>query len=185
VKQHQPVTRNVVGVINPTNRPAPKVRFEAKAEGYGEGDEDAAQNAVNAAADKVARYLEKQYGETFTEQRLKELPAELKSRGVIGEPTFETKELEVTGKVRQAFVDVKLTDQQEQVLRKEALEDRQKGRMHVAGVALAGLMALLLVGGGYLRLEEATKGYYTTLLRAAALSTLVAVLAALLFVVRH
>jgi hypothetical protein len=37
---------------------------------------------------------------------------------------------------------------------------------------LAGLVALLVVAGGYLRLEEATRGYYTTLLRAAAVAFL-------------
>ena len=36
-------------------------------------------------------------------------------------------------------------------------------------------MALLLVCGGYLRLEEATRGYYTRLLRLAAFCTLVGV----------
>ena len=158
------------------------VVFEAKADGYGVAEDDAALNAVKAAADKVAEYLSSKYGETFTEDRLKELPKELKSRGIVGEPTFEIKEMPYSHeKMQEAFVDVRLTDQQEKELRTEARTDRQKGRLRTAGMALAGLMALLLVGGGYLRLEEATKGYYTTLLRVAALGILGAVGASLAF----
>ncbi len=40
------------------------------------------------------------------------------------------------------------------------------------GLGLAGVTALLLVAIGYLRLEEATKGYYTGLLRLSALGLL-------------
>jgi hypothetical protein len=165
------------------NQPKPPVVvFESKADGYGVAEDDAAQNAFKAAADKVAEHLSSKYGETFTEDRLKELPKELKDRGVVGEPTFEIKEMPYSHeKMREAFVDVRLTDQQEKELRTEARMDRQKGRMKSAGMALAGLMALLLVGGGYLRLEEATKGYYTTLLRVAALGILGAVGASLAY----
>ena len=41
-------------------------------------------------------------------------------------------------------------------------------RQHCLGLGLAALVGLLLVGIGYLRLEESTKGYYTGLLRATA-----------------
>ena len=40
---------------------------------------------------------------------------------------------------------------------------------------LGGVVCLLLVVGGYLRLEEATKGYYTRLLRLTAIAVLIGV----------
>src|SRR5436309_6588039 len=52
----------VVKVGGAHNQPKPPVVvFEAKGvDGYGVGEDDAAQNAVKAAADKVAEYLAKQ-----------------------------------------------------------------------------------------------------------------------------
>jgi hypothetical protein len=152
-------------------KPAPVVVLETKAEGYGEGNEDAAQHAVEAARDKVAEYLTSKYGETLTPKRLEWLTEEVKKQPIVGEPTYEVMDLQWSGKVQKAVVEVKLTDEQVKAFREEARHDRQKGRMRTAGLVLAGLMALLLVGGGYLRLEEATKGYYTTLLRIGALGT--------------
>jgi hypothetical protein len=44
---------------------------------------------------------------------------------------------------------------------------------------LGGVVCLLIVVGAYLRLEEATKGYYTRLLRLTAIGILIGVGAAL------
>ena len=53
---------------------------------------------------------------------------------------------------------------------------QQMGDRHlIAARVLAGLVALLLVVTGYLRLEEATRGYATTMLRAAAVAVLLVV----------
>jgi hypothetical protein len=46
-----------------------------------------------------------------------------------------------------------------------AREDVVKWRLTLLAKVLAGAVVLLLVVGGYLRLEEATRGYFTTLLR--------------------
>jgi hypothetical protein len=64
-----------------------------------------------------------------------------------------------------------------------ARQDRMQQRQLLAARVLAGLVALLVVATGYLRLEDATRGYYTTLLRLGAGGAL-ALVAAALFLVR-
>jgi hypothetical protein len=61
--------------------------------------------------------------------------------------------------------------------REHLVKDRQRWM----GLTLGGVVALLLVGIGYLRLEEATKGYYTGLLRVSA----VGILALVGFIIWH
>ena len=75
-----------------------------------------------------------------------------------------------------------VTAGQKEEMQQVAREHRMKERQGLVARVLAGLVALLLVAGGYLRLEEATRGYYTTLLRGAALVVL-ALVGALLCVV--
>jgi hypothetical protein len=171
VKNHHGSTKNVfVSVI--AKPPAPPV-FEAKADGYGIKEEDATEDAIKDACHKVQEFLAKQYGEKFTPTE-----EELRSKQIVGTPEFETADnLTLTQDaakkpVIKAVVPVKLTAEQAKDFREEARKQRVGGRMKTTGVVLAGLIALLLVGGGYLRLEEATKGYYTTLLRVGALTLL-------------
>jgi hypothetical protein len=168
---HQTNTKNVfVSVI--AKPPAPPV-FEAKADGYGIREEDATEDAIKDACHKVQEFLANKYGEKFTPTE-----EELRGKQIVGTPEFETADnLTLTQDaakkpVIKAVVPVKLTAEQVKDFREEARKIRVGGRMKTTGVILAGLIALLLVGGGYLRLEEATKGYYTTLLRVGALTIL-------------
>ena len=65
----------------------------------------------------------------------------------------------------QLHLDVNERDYQNMLqLARQALSER---RMHFAGQALAGLVALMLSVAGYVRLEEWSKGYYTLWLRLA------------------
>jgi hypothetical protein len=177
-KKHHTNTKNVFVSVNP-KPPAPP-EFEAKAEGYGVQQEDATEDAVKDACHKIQEYLASKYGEKFTPTE-----AELKAKQIVGQPEFETADnLTLTQEaarkpVIKAVVPVKISAEQVKEFREEARKVRVGGRMKTTGVILAGLIALLLVGGGYLRLEEATKGYYTTLLRVAAVTVLGAILALL------
>jgi hypothetical protein len=56
-----------------------------------------------------------------------------------------------------------------------ARQGRMESRHLILARILGGLVAMLLVLGGYLRLEEATRGYYTSLLRLSAVGVLTAV----------
>jgi hypothetical protein len=169
-RNHQTTTKNVfVSVV--AKPPSPPV-FETKADGYGVKEEDATDNAIKDACRQVEMFLARQYGETFTPTE-----DELKSKQIVGPAEFETANTPVANDAAKttmlrAIVPVKLTAEQVKEFREEARKHRLGGRMKTAGVVLAGMIALLLVGGGYLRLEEATKGYYTTLLRVGAVTVL-------------
>jgi hypothetical protein len=177
-RSHQSTTKNVFASVV-AKPPSPPV-FETKADGYGVKEEDAIENAIKDACHQVEMFLARQYGETFT-------PTEdqLKNKQIVGPAEFETANTPVANDAAKttmlrAIVPVKLTAEQVKDFREEARKHRLGGRMKAAGVVLAGLMALLLVGGGYLRLEEATKGYYTSLLRIGAVTVLGIVVLSLL-----
>jgi hypothetical protein len=72
-----------------------------------------------------------------------------------------------------------ITDSQYRDIQKQAQQQRMKERQKQSLLVLLGAMGLLGVVGGYLRLEEATKGYYTRLLRIAAISAFVVIVAGL------
>jgi hypothetical protein len=63
-----------------------------------------------------------------------------------------------------------ITTEQARAIQKQAQQQRMKSRQWLSLLGLGGLVCLLGVVGGYLRLEEATKGYYTRRLRIAAIS---------------
>jgi hypothetical protein len=64
-------------------------------------------------------------------------------------------------------------------IQKQARQERMGSRHLLLARILGGLVCLLIVVGGYLRLEEATKGYYTRLLRLAGIGILVSIALAL------
>jgi len=89
----------------------------------------------------------------------------------------EFKDLKVTMKVVQMLLEINADQKRD--IQKLAQQQRMKERQKYSLLGLIGAAALIGVVGGYLRLEEATKGYYTRLLRIAAISVLVAIVAGL------
>jgi hypothetical protein len=66
--------------------------------------------------------------------------------------------------------------------REQAQENVIFWRHLVVGRILAALVALFLIVSGYLRLEELTRGYYTTLLRVGAGAVMLLIAAVVLLV---
>ncbi len=88
----------------------------------------------------------------------------------------ESGEFDGLGRMYRAAVAVRVSDKareefekQEQIYQAKQRQDRAAHRQGVLARVLGGLVAFLAVVACYLRLEDATKGYYTTLLRLAAL----------------
>jgi hypothetical protein len=96
----------------------------------------------------------------------------LRQKGLVhfGEPAEET--LEHAGHVYVVKGQLEVNSTQAEEMRQVARGQRMVQRHLVFARILGGLVCLFVVAGGYLRLEEATRGYYTTLLRLAALTVL-------------
>ncbi len=105
-------------------------------------------------------YLQKNHMLTFSEAKTIEVGDE-DEREKFQEVTLT---VEVTNKIYSDMLeqDRKLRDDE----RKAVAKDRQT----LLGKLLAGLLAGLVAVAGYLRLDEATKGYYTTWLRVASVA---------------
>ena len=130
---------------------------------------EAEQQAQENARDAVIGYLQ----ERFPDLKWTPTKDDLVRCGVIVVRSDETKPGtfgDLKGFEATAHVDVtdpKLVKIQELAdeARKGALEGPVTWRHLFVGRALGSLVALFLVVFGYLRLEELTRGYYTTLLR--------------------
>jgi hypothetical protein len=105
-------------------------------------------------------------------------PEYLRRRGLVHpiEPTAEDKaSAHKVGDEEPVRLELAVTRDQAEDLYKVAREQRMVPRHLLVARILAAVLAVVLVAGGYLRLEEATRGYYTLLLRAAAVAVLVVV----------
>jgi hypothetical protein len=143
--------------------------------GVGATAEAAELNALRQARERVEEYLTGKYGSRFF---LPEDPAYLRSAGIArteGDPRPTQKKFAgqvLDGPPLEVTLAVELRPEHVRDLLQQGREQRMGQRQRLAGLGLAGVLVLLVVVAGYLRLEDATKGYYTTLLRLAALSVL-------------
>ncbi len=92
------------------------------------------------------------------------VPVEIRRFEGLGDMRRAAIRITVTPSVRREF------DTQEEAYQKKVRDERATTRQGVLARILAGLVALLAAVACYLRLEDATKGYYTTLLRLAAVA---------------
>jgi hypothetical protein len=146
--------------------------------GYGETPAGAQQMALNVAAESAVHFLREHH------PHLGWIPSQafLRERGIV-RPEGEVEEKTIRDqKVQVAHARVEITEQSLREIRDRAREERKAQRQQLkvqrhgaTGKALGGVVALLVVIAGYLRLEEATRGYYTRLLRATALALLLLV----------
>lgn len=144
------------------------------AKGFGRTRHAALEQAALHAQEDVERLLNERFGQDGwrVPARLLE-PELLKELGVIvpdAEPRLSREHND--GKTMAAYYRVDLTPEYlraiQLAVRTESMQDRHGVLLRV----LAGLVAVLLVTTGYLRLEEMTRGYATALLRAAAAAVL-------------
>jgi hypothetical protein len=138
-------------------------------EGFGKTRETAEEDALNEARRIVAEYLSRKYGSSIVPPDVLVFLREARMTRVT---EVKQVDLERSGRVERVTLAVELTPEAVQKLFQQALEQRGRERQRLAALGLGGILALLLVVAGYLRLEDATKGYYTTVLRLAAVSIL-------------
>jgi hypothetical protein len=150
--------------------------------GYGETIDVARELALEKARYSVEDYLQRNHPDIGWQPTIERLRKEGVVR--VDEPKqgnfAEKKGYEVT-----AHVDLtKLGKLQVDVdqAREQAQENAVFWRHLLLGRILAALVALFLIVGGYLRLEELTRGYYTTLLRVGAGAVMLLIAAVVLLV---
>jgi hypothetical protein len=157
-------------------------------------DEEAVQDALEKARGKVNEYLRAQnppmewpIDPTYLRQKLwADLPAndvnflalkwnDPREKKLAHVAQVQADEFKGLGRMYQAAVQVTISQfarddfqRQERVYQVKKRQDRAAARQGVLIRVLAGLVAVLTAVACYLRLEDATKGYYTTLLRLAA-----------------
>jgi hypothetical protein len=155
--------------------PGPKkILIKEQFQGYGLTPKDAEANALERACDWLA--ANSNLGWTPT-------PEYLREKGMVqfDEPTEKdsaiAKELGV--RMKAVTMNLEITADQARDIQKQARQERMVSRHLLLARVLGGVVCLLIVVGAYLRLEEATKGYYTRLLRLTAIGILIGVGAAL------
>jgi hypothetical protein len=141
----------------------PSPILQKEFEGYGPTVEVAEQMVLEEANGWIAKNLPIGWSPS---------PEYLRAKGMIrfDEPT--TREFKKSGEMQVVHATLLITRPQLDEMWDHARQEVRQHRQAVLFRVLAGLVALLLVFGGYLRLEEATRGYYTSLLRITAASLL-------------
>jgi hypothetical protein len=144
-------------------------------DGYGRTPEAAEQIALERARAKVEEYLRANYEARFGWRAPESLlrPEDLRQKWgvVVHGHKAEKRQLKVVDGddlAYRATAQVQITPQYQAEVNRLVREHQVLGRHLIAVRVLAGLVIVLVVVAGYLRLEEATRGYYTTLLRASA-----------------
>src|SRR5262249_9207341 len=146
--------------------------------GYGKTLEDAHQEALREARAQLATWLA-EHAPPFVWNPT----AEYIEDRLVKEKLVEDKDFDKTGPVKERTLKLELStkDYREMVSKDRAA--RSNLRMIFLGKMLAGLVAVFGAFAGYFRLEEATKGFYTTWLRLGAVG-LVAMVGAGLYWLR-
>jgi hypothetical protein len=138
--------------------------------GYGLTPKDAEQDALKSACEELSKPSNLGWAPE---------PEFLREKGMVrfGQPTEEN--FEKSGPMQVVTMHLEVTAEQARAIQKQAREERMKSRQWVSLLGLGGMVCLLAVAGAYLRLEEATKGYYTRLLRLAAVGIVLIVIVGL------
>lgn len=144
-------------------------------DGYGRDAREARKHALGHVQEELTELLRDRAGApdwTLPADLL--APEVLERYGVIVE-VGKPEPIEVAvgeDKAMKARYEVHLTDEYLRAVQKHAREDRMLDRHLLLTRVLGGLLAVLLVTAGYLRLEEMTRGYATQLLRLGAFAIL-------------
>ena len=166
-------TKSRAGIKLVSEENAPNMKWEA--DGFGLTEKDAENFALEKVCNEIADYL--------FENGLRDWRPEVSDLRGSSTPIFRNKEKTFEdpelGKMQRVTVVVELTPKAIREFQKEARHQRAGDRMVATSKGLGMLVALLVALGGYFRLEEATKGYYTTWLRLSTVGFISAVAASL------
>jgi hypothetical protein len=156
--------------------PAPAVQQQTAAgvevDGIGRDAREARKHALEHAVERVTELLRAEAGDPTWQPPAAVLAPEFldfhKVAAEVGKPERDAKVRVEGDETWTARYKVQLTDPYLREVQKQARQERVSERHLFLVRVLGGLLAVLLVTAGYLRLEEMTRGYATKLLRLAA-----------------
>lgn len=161
-----------VSARHPVSQPQkPSRLIHEEFTGYGQTEITARNDALQHAS----LWLEKQSGLGWTPDPQYLLDHALVGFGEAEDKVFE----EPMGKMKVVKMQLDISTDEARAIQKQAQRERMKERQKSSLLVVLGVVGLLSVVGGYLRLEEATKGYYTRVLRIAAIGLFLVVVAGL------
>jgi hypothetical protein len=137
--------------------------------GLGPSVQDAEDNALDQCREWVAEQLRRRYGERSWAPSV----AQLQRDNILWPADSPTRELLSDGVYYKVVYTVTLTPAHWQKFEERIQHQRVEERHHLMVLVLIGIAVALGVLSVYLYLEEATKGYYTGLLRLGALAVVV------------
>lgn len=141
-------------------------------EGWGQTREDAEENALKRAQERILAYL------AANNHRLEWAPTldYIKKNMIKESEPEQSKDFgDGVGELQGMKLIIEVSPKDWQYMLREDRRVRSEFRMLVLAKVVAGLVAFLGAFAGYLRLEELTKGYYTAWLRLAAIGFVSAV----------
>lgn len=150
--------------------------FVCDMKGRGESREDAEQDALGRAREVLHKFFHDQGNDLSWEPPLKYISDHL----VKDNTALDPDDIQGIGPVCVVRLHVEMTASDYLDVLRQDRRFVSYQRMLLLAKVLAGVVALLAAVAGYFRLEEATKGYYTTWLRVGTLGFLAAVGAVLL-----
>lgn len=152
-------------------KPAPAARTVEKPEtivdGYGETAEKARERALERAQERVEELLRERFDRLGWHLHPEQLDTDYLLRFNVIQPRGEPEPAPVKGgeKMLVARYRIELTPEYLHELVRVSQQDTVQQRHLLLSRLLVGILAVLLVTAGYLRLEELTRGYATKLLR--------------------
>ncbi|MBL8795285.1 MAG: hypothetical protein JNM56_15375 [Planctomycetia bacterium] len=164
--------------INPTRTSAARTQVITVEGEYQKTREAAWRAALEQAESDVQDYL-RQRGMRLETRVPREL---IEHKMLKGEPREETRDFGGNvGEVRRFVLEIQVTPEVRALLAQQEREFRAQERMFLVGKVLALIVVLLAATALYFRLDEYTKGYYTSSLRWAALGVVAGFIVFLIF----
>lgn len=171
-------TSESVAASKGRGKPAPATVREPQpvedvVDGYGETEDKARKLALERAQKRVRELLVERFRQTSWQPREEQLDTEFLARHGVVTKRGEPEAAPLMGeKMLVARYQVGLTESYLSEVIRQARSEKVQERHLLLGRVLAGILAVVLVAAGYLRLEEMTRGYATQLLRALAIGLL-------------
>jgi hypothetical protein len=142
-------------------------------------EQEARRSAETKVRDKLVEFFREEGLQLRQPPALARLRPLLETHGKFSPPEPRPQADPIPCMMYQVTAQVRVTDEIRKFMERQDREQQAQERMFALAKVLAGLVVFFIALAGYFRLDEWTKGYYTTWLRVAAVGFVVGLGAAL------